>query len=144
MMKYPFLDLTPVNAPFIDEIIEAQRRVALSGRFVGGEEVDRLEAGLCALTGATHAVAVSNGLDALRLILRSYIIMGAMAPGDEVIVAANTYIASVLAITDAGLTPVIAEPSETTHNLDFGLIEQLITPRTRAIMPVHLNPPQWR
>ena len=138
MMKYPFLDLTPVNAPFIDEIIEAQRRVALSGRFVGGEEVDRLEAGLCALTGATHAVAVSNGLDALRLILRSYIIMGAMAPGDEVIVAANTYIASVLAITDAGLTPVIAEPSETTHNLDFGLIEQLITPRTRAIMPVHL------
>lgn len=56
MMKYPFLDLTPVNAPFIDEIIEAQRRVALSGRFVGGEEVDRLEAGLCALTGATHEV----------------------------------------------------------------------------------------
>lgn len=137
-MKYPFLDLTPVNAPFIDEIIEAQRRVALSGRFIGGEEVDRLEENLCRLTGAKHTVAVSNGLDALRLILRAYIELGEMKPGDEVIVPANTYIASVLAISDAGLTPVTAEPSEHTHNLDISLVESLITPRTRAIMPVHL------
>ena len=137
-MKYPFLDLTPVNAPFINDIIEAQKRVALSGRFVGGQEVETLEANLRALTGASHAVAVSNGLDALRLIMRAYIAMGDMQPGDEVIVPANTYIASVLAITDAGLTPVLAEPSVHTHNMDIDSLESLITPRTRAIMPVHL------
>ncbi len=137
-MRYPFLDLAPVNAPYIDEICKAQERVARSGRFIGGPEVDTFERNLCNLTGASYAVAVSNGLDALRLILRAWVVMGVMNPGDEVIVPANTYIASVLAITDAGLTPVVAEPSAETFNLDIDKVESLITPRTRAIMPVHL------
>ena len=137
-MKYPFLELGPVNAPYFGEINEAVRRVVESGRYIGGEECLKLEENLCRLTGAKYAVGVSNGLDALRLILRAWVINGDMQPGDEVIVPANTYIASVLAITDARLTPVVAEPSATTLNLDIDRLEALITPRTRAVMPVHL------
>lgn len=122
----------------MDEIRERVNGVIASGRYVGGPEVDALEANLCHLTGAKCAVGVSNGLDALRLILRGYIAMEEMSAGDEVIVPANTYIASVLAISDAGLVPVLAEPDAATSNLDFTLLESLVTPRTRAIMPVHL------
>lgn len=136
--RYPFLDLGPVNAPYMDEMAAAMERVVRSGRYIGGAETERLEENLCRLTGAAHAVGVSNGLDALRLILRGYIELGEMQPGDEVIVPANTYIASVLAISDAGLTPVLAEPDARTSNLDTSLLESLVTPRTRAIMPVHL------
>lgn len=136
--RYPFLDLATVNSPFIDEISRAVDRVVRSGRYVGGEEVAQLERNMCALTGAPHAVAVSNGLDALRLILRAYIELGMLSAGDEVIVPANTYIASVLAITDSGLRPVLVEPRRDTLNIDSSLIEQAITPRTRAIMTVHL------
>ena len=136
--RFEFLDLGKVNEPYAAGIEEAVLRVVRSGRFVGGPEVTALEGRLCALTGAPHAIGVSNGLDALRLILRAYIELGDMKPGDEVIVPANTYIASVLAISDAGLKPVLVDAAESTSNLDTALIESAITDRTRAIMTVHL------
>lgn len=136
--NFEFLDLGKVNEPYVAGIEEAVLRVVRSGRFVGGPEVTALEGRLCALTGAPHAIGVSNGLDALRLILRAYIELGDMKPGDEVIVPANTYIASVLAISDAGLKPVLVDAAESTSNLDTALIESAITDRTRAIMTVHL------
>lgn len=90
------------------------------------------------IPGTKYAVGVSNGLDALRLILRAYMALGKLTPGDEVIVPANTYIATVLAITDAGLTPVFVDADLSTLNIDTSLIERAVTPRTRAIMTVHL------
>lgn len=137
-MKYPFLDLTAVNAPYMDEMAAAAERVIRSGRYVGGEEVTRLEAEIGERLGAPFVVGVSNGLDALRLILRAYVETGIMKSGDEVIYPANTYIASVLAISDAGLVPVAVDVDETTMNIDTSLIEEAITERTRGIMTVHL------
>lgn len=137
-MKYPFLDLTAVNAPYMDEMAAAAERVIRSGRYVGGEEVTRLEAEIGERLGAPFVVGVSNGLDALRLILRAYVETGVMKPGDEVIYPANTYIASVLAISDAGLVPVAVDVDETTMNIDTSLVEEAITERTRGIMTVHL------
>ncbi|MDE6098969.1 MAG: DegT/DnrJ/EryC1/StrS family aminotransferase [Muribaculaceae bacterium] len=138
MNKYTFLDLATINAPFSAEIKDALCRVADSGRYIGGPEVERLEAGMAALTGARHAIGVSNGLDALRLILRGYIELGRIQAGDEVIVPSNTYIASVLAVSDCGLVPVPVEPRRDTMNIDSRRIEEAITSRTAAIMPVHL------
>lgn len=138
-MKYPFLQLATVNAPYMDEIRRRVDAVVASGRYVGGPEVEELEERLRRLTGAEYAIGVSNGLDALRLILRGYILTGRLQPADEVLVPANTYIASVLAISDAGLTPVLVEPNVSTANLDISALERSITPgKTRAIMPVHL------
>lgn len=136
--KYIFLDLAQINAPYMAEIETAVGRVITSGRYIGGAECERLEAGLKVLTGAEYAVGVSNGLDALRLILRAWVDRGDLKRGDEVIVAANTYIASVLAIIDAGLRPVLAPIDMSTLNLDTSRIEEAVTERTRAIMPVHL------
>lgn len=96
---YPFLDLKAVNARYEEELIAAATRVIRSGRYIGGEEVDKFEQELCDMTGAAYAVGVSNGLDALRLILRAYKELGIMTDGDEVIVPGNTYIASVLALS---------------------------------------------
>lgn len=137
-MKYPFLDLGKVNLPYRDELVAAATRVIDSGRYIGGEEVEAFELEMQKMLRVPYVVAVSNGLDALRLILRSYVELGAMKPGDEVIVPANTYIASVLAITDAGLVPVLVDADIQTMNLDTSLTEETITPRTRAIMAVHL------
>lgn len=136
--RYPFLDLGQVNGPFRAGIEEAVARVIASGRYVGGPEVEGLERELAAMTGTPYAVGVSNGLDALRMIFRAYIEMGEMHPGDEVIVPANTYVASVLAVTDCGLVPVFVEPSTATLNLDPQLVEDAVTPSTRAILTVHL------
>lgn len=136
--KYTFLDLARINAPYMAEIEAAVVRVITSGRYVGGEECERLECGLAALTGAPHAIGVSNGLDALRLILRAWVDRGDLSKGDGVIVAANTYIASILAIIDAGLRPVLAPVDMSTLNLDTSRLEEASTPRTRAVMPVHL------
>lgn len=136
--RYPFLDLATVNAPYADEVAARLADVVARGRYVGGPEVDEFEARLRHVSGADFAIGVSNGLDALRLILLGYIRLGRLQPGDEVIVPANTYIASVLAIRHAGLTPVLAEPAPLTSNLDTSRLEQLAGPRTRAIMPVHL------
>lgn len=136
--KYRFLDLGAVNAPYVDAIAEATARVVRSGRYVGGHEVESFEQMLAADTGTAYAVGVSSGLDALRLILRAYIEMGVMSRGDEVIVPSNTYIASILAVTENGLKPVFVEPSPRTLNLDTTRVEAAVTSRTRAVMPVHL------
>ncbi len=137
-MKYPFLDLDVANEPYRERLEEAALRVIRSGRYIGGTEVELFEKELAAYHKAPHAVGVSNGLDALRLILRAAILMGRLSPGDEVIVPANTYIASILAITDSGLTPVLVDASAETLNLNTSLIQNAITGRTRAIMLVHL------
>lgn len=137
-MKYPFLDLAASNAPYMEQLCQAAERVVRSGRYVGGQEVEALEAELAEYLRVPHVVAVSNGLDALRLILRAYVEMGVFSPGDEVIVPANTYVATVLAVSDAGLVPVLVDADIDTMNIDTSLIERAVTPRTRAVMPVHL------
>jgi len=137
-IKYPFLDLALVNAPYMEALDEAARRIIHSGRYVGGNAVSEFEHQLAALCEVPYVVGVSNGLDALRLVFRAYIEMGRLATGDEVIVPANTYIASVLAVTDCGLVPVFIEPDERTMNLDTSLLEAAIGPKTKAIMTVHL------
>lgn len=138
MPRFPFLDLATVNAPFLPELQQALWRVGSSGRYVGGVEVESFERELAQMTGTRHAVGVSNGLDALRLILRGYVAMGAIPAGGEVIAPANTYVATILAITDAGLRPVLVDPDPSTMNLPLEGLERYITPRTAAVMNVHL------
>lgn len=144
MKKYPFLDLALSNEPLIDELKAAACNVIESGRYLHGTQTKLLEEEIAQLCQARHCVGVSNGLDALRLILRAYKEMGIMHDGDEVIVPANTYVASVLAISDNGLRPVLCDIREDTMNMDSRLLDGLITARTRAIMPVHLyGTPCW-
>lgn len=134
MMKVPFLDLKAVYSEIKDELDESYARVMNSGWYILGAEVEAFENEFAAYCGAKHCIGVANGLDALHLILRAYDI----GEGDEVIVPANTYIATWLAVSYAGATPVAVEPDAETYNLDPQKIEAAITPRTRAIMPVHL------
>jgi len=136
--KVEFLSLKKINDKHAAEIEQAIDRVLTSGWYLLGNEVKNFETNLANYVGVKHAIGVANGLDALRLILKAYIEMGLMTEGDEVIVPANTYIASVLAITDNRLKPVLVEPDINTYNLDISLIEQHITARTKAIMVVHL------
>jgi len=133
-----FLDLKRINEQYAAELKQAAAEVIDSGQYLHGEKVRLFESHLAEYIGVKHAIGVANGLDALRLILRAYIEMGEMEKGDEVIVPANTFIASILAITDNRLKPVLVEPDINNFNLDISLIEQHITPRTRAIMVVHL------
>lgn len=137
-VRFPFLTLKDTNLAFENALVEAAERVIRSGRYVGGAEVAALENALSAEADGALAVGVSNGLDALRLIFRAYIEMGRLAPGDEVLVPANTYIASLLAVSDCGLVPVPVDADATTLNMDTAAIEAAITPRTRAILTVHL------
>lgn len=144
MKKYPFLSLKQLNEPYEQEIKRVLAEVVESGWYLHGKYTELLEDKLRQLCSVPYAVACSNGLDALRLILRAYIENGDMAEGDEVIVPANTYVASVLAITDNRLKPVFVEPHLQTMNLDINQIEMHITPRTRAVMVVHLyGSPCW-
>lgn len=138
MKTYKFLDLEEVNRPFADSLSKAVERVVRSGRYIGGPEVEAFENELAQAVGTSHAVAVSNGLDALRLILRAYIEEGFLKHGDEVIVPSNTYIATILAVLDNGLRPVLVEPRIDTLNIDSSLIEKALTPRTKVILTVHL------
>ena len=133
-----FLDLQQTNAQYKEELKQAASDVIDSGWFLLGEKVKTFEKEYSEFIGVEHTVACANGLDALRLILRAYIELKIMQEGDEVIVPANTYIASILAITDNRLTPVLVEPDIHTCNLNISLIEQHITPKTKAIMLVHL------
>ncbi|MDE5628570.1 MAG: DegT/DnrJ/EryC1/StrS family aminotransferase [Muribaculaceae bacterium] len=135
---YPFLNLGTVNEPYKALIKEAVDRVIESGRFIGGPEVAQFEAELAASCGSPYAVGVSNGLDALKLIFRALIECGRLAKGDKVLVPANTYIASILAVTDCGLVPVFVEPDPLTMNMDTQLIERHITPDVKSILTVHL------
>jgi dTDP-4-amino-4,6-dideoxygalactose transaminase len=133
-----FLDLQKVTAKYADEIHEAVNRVVDSGWYLQGKENEKFEADYAAYIGTKYAIGCANGLDALIWIFRAYVEMGVMRPGDEVIVPANTYIASILAISENGLKPVLVEPSIETYQIDDSLIEAAITPRTKAILIVHL------
>jgi len=134
----PFLDLKKINAQYQTELKEACSRVIDSGWYVLGNEVAEFEKEFATYCETDHCLGVANGLDALVLILRAYIELGVMQAGDEVIVPSNTYIASILAISENGLTPVLVEPDVNTFNLDPALIEQAITGKTKAILTVHL------
>jgi len=133
-----FLDLQKINLVHQQEIEEKLLEVFRSGWYLLGNEVKIFEANLANFIGTSYAIGVANGLDALRLILRAYIENGTMQKGDEIIVPANTYIASILAISDNDLVPVLVEPSLDTYNIDISGIEQKITPKTRGILIVHL------
>ncbi len=140
----PFLDLKALDTPYRDELKAAVCAVIDSGRYIGGVEVENFEHTLATAIGTQYAVGVSNGLDALRLSLRAAIELGYIRHGDGVVVAANTYIASILAITDNDLRPILVEPSANTYNLDTSLIDEAIDDaaahgiNVTAIMPVHL------
>ena len=134
----PFLSLKDITNKYSEEIHAAIAKVTDSGWYLQGEANKKFEENYAHYIGAKHCVGVANGLDALTLILRAYIELGIMHTGDEVIVPANTYIASVLAITRNGLIPVLAEPDIHTYQIDAARIEACISERTRAIMIVHL------
>lgn len=134
----PFLSLKDVTAKYADEIHEAVARVVDSGWYLQGAENKSFESEYADYIGTKYCVGCANGLDALIWIFRAYVEMGVMQPGDEVIVPANTYIASILAITENGLKPVLVEPSIGTYQIDDALIEQAVTPKTKAVMIVHL------
>lgn len=133
-----FLDLQKINAQYADALKKAAEEVVDSGWYLHGDKLATFEKQLSSYVGSQYAIGVGNGLDALRLILRAYIEMGIMQKGDEIIVPANTYIATILAITDNQLKPVFVEPDINTYNLDINKIEDNITSRTKAIMVVHL------
>ena len=133
-----FLDLQKINRQYEKELKEAASRVIDSGWYLMGKELECFETNYADFCGVKHALGVANGLDALRLIFKAYIELGVIQKGDEVIVPANTYVASVLAITDNDLIPIFVEPNKQTYNLDSSLIEQAITPKTKAILTVHL------
>ena len=133
-----FLDLQKINTQYETELKEAASRVIDSGWYLMGKELEIFETNYASFCGTQFCLGVANGLDALRLIFKAYIEMGLMKKGDEVIVPANTYIASVLAITDNDLTPVFVEPNSETYNLDSKKIEAAITSKTKAILTVHL------
>ena len=133
-----FLDLRAISHSFEPELSNAVQHVLDSGWYLLGSEGEAFEMEYRSYIGTKHCIGVASGLDALRIILRAYIETGFMIEGDEVIVPANTYIASILAITDNRLKPVLVEPDSNTYNLDISLIEKHITARTRAIMVVHL------
>ncbi len=134
----PFLDLKSINGQYREELIEAAVRVIDSGWYIRGDEVSNFEKEFANYCGAKYCVSVGNGLDALVLILRAYIEMEIMSEGDEVIVPANTFIASILAISYNRMVPILVEPDILTYNIDPLKIEEKITPRTKAIMAVHL------
>lgn len=134
-----FLDLQKINLLHQEEIEQRILNTFRSGWYLMGNEVKTFEQNLAQYNGSQHAIGVANGLDALRLIFRAYIEMGIMAEGDEVIVPANTYIASILALSDNKLVPVLVEPDPQTYNLDLDLVESAITPKTKAILLVHLQ-----
>lgn len=133
-----FLDLKAINERYRDEIDVAVRRVLDSGWYLLGEECKAFEEEFAVYCGVKNCLGVANGLDALILILRGYRELGVLKAGDEVIVPANTYIASILAISRSGLKPVLVEPDEKTYNLDPDLVEAAITAKTKAILAVHL------
>ena len=137
-MKIPFLSLHDVTAMHADEIHEAVLRVVDSGWYLQGKENELFEKHYAEYIGSKHCIGCANGLDALIWIFRAYIELGVMQPGDEVIVPANTYIATILAITENGLVPVLVEPRKDTLQIDDSLIEERITERTKAICIVHL------
>lgn len=133
-----FLELKRLNAQYEDELKQACARVIESGWYILGTETDVFEQEFANYSGVKHCIGVANGLDALTLTLKAWRELGKVNKGDEVIVPGNTYIASVLAITQAELTPIFVEPDERTHNICPKAIEAAITEKTKVILPVHL------
>ncbi|HEY0668779.1 MAG TPA: DegT/DnrJ/EryC1/StrS family aminotransferase, partial [Sphingobacteriaceae bacterium] len=132
-----FLDLYEINQTYKNELLQAFERVLDSGWFIIGEEVKNFEMNYANYCGTNHAIGVANGLDALTLIIRGYKELGVFQDGDEIIVPSNTYIASILAVSANNLVPVLVEPNIDTFNLDPLLIEEKISLKTKAILPVH-------
>ena len=133
-----FLDLQKLNAQYSQDLKNVASEIIDCGLYLLGEKVKSFESDLTQFISAKHSISCANGLDALRLILRAYIEIGFLKAGDEIIVPANTYIATILAITDNKLKPVLVEPDINTYNLDISLIEQHISSKTKAILVVHL------
>lgn len=133
-----FLDLQAINNQYQQELKDACARVIDSGWYIMGNELAQFEAEFAAYCGTKYAIGVANGLDALILTIRAWKELGKLKAGDEVIVQANTYIASVLAITENGLVPVLVEPNPTTYNLEPEIVRKAITAKTKLILPVHL------
>lgn len=134
----PFLDLKAINAQYHDKLVTACMRVIDSGWYIDGNELKEFEQNFANYCGTQFAIGVANGLDALILTLRAWKELGKLKDGDEVIVPSNTYIASILAITENDLKPVLVEPDAVTFNIDYKKIETAITAKTRVILPVHL------
>ncbi|APU30038.1 aminotransferase [Ectopseudomonas alcaliphila JAB1] len=137
-MTIPFLDLKTINAQYRQDLIEAATRVIDSGWYIQGAELKAFESEFAAYCGTQHCIGVANGLDALTLTLRAWKELGKLKEGDEVIAPANTYIASILAITENRLTPVLVEPDPATYNISPAKIRAAITDKTKAIIAVHL------
>ena len=133
-----FLDLQKINQQYSKELKKITAEIIDSGWYLKGKYVETFEKQLASYVGCQYAVGVANGLDALRIILKSYKELGVLKDGDEVIVPANTYIASILAVSECNLKPVLIEPSIESYNLDFSKLEKFIKPHTKAIMVVHL------
>jgi dTDP-4-amino-4,6-dideoxygalactose transaminase len=138
MKPIPFLNLEAVNRPYMAEITNQLHKVFASGNYILGDCVDKFETTFAKYCGTRYCIGVANGLDALILILEGYKALGLLNQGDEVIVPANTYIASIIAVSRAGLKPVPVEPDRLSYNLNPRCIEQKITSRTKAILAVHL------
>lgn len=134
----PFLDLKKINQQYQQDLKEACSRVIDSGWYLLGKEIQQFEKQFADYCGVQHAIGVANGLDALILVLQAWREQGKLTAGDEIIVPANTYIASILAITENDLTPVLVEPNLATYNLDIHGIKKAISPKTKAILAVHL------
>ncbi len=133
-----FLDLQAINQVHKNELKQAFERVLDSGWYIMWAELKKFESEYAAYCGTRHAIGVANGLDALILIIRAYKELGYFNEGDEILVPANTYIASILAISANGLIPVLIEPDMESYNMDTNLIELHISSKTKAILPVHL------
>lgn len=138
MKEIKYLSLKDLNAPYEKDIQHAISEVVGSGWYLQGKRIHDFEEHYAAYIGTRHCISCGNGLDALKLMLQGEMILGRMQPGDEVLVAANTYIATILAITSVGLTPILIEPTIDTLQMDDSLIESHITGKTRALLTVHL------
>lgn len=134
----PFLDLKKINATYRHHLLDAAQRVIDSGNYVRGQEVDLFEKEFSSYVGAPYCVSVGNGLDALSLTLKAWIVSGKIDEGAEIIVPSNTYIATILAVIENGLVPVFVEPDITTYNLCPAAMEQAVTDKTSVILVVHL------
>jgi dTDP-4-amino-4,6-dideoxygalactose transaminase len=133
-----FLDLKKVNQPYEQAFQDKMKTVMDKGWYILGDEIKAFETNFAHYCGTKYCIGVGNGLDALVLILKAYIQLGKLQKGDEVIIPANTYIASILAVLQADLIPVLVEPDLETYNLDPNTVEKAITSKTKAILPVHL------
>lgn len=138
MKLIPFLDLKSINAQYKEELIGACTRVITNGQYIQGDECKQFEKEFADYCGSRYAIGTANGLDALSLIIQAYKELGIFHHCDEIIVPSNTYIATMLAVSNNGLVPVLVEPDINTYNIDINLLVQHITPKTKAIIVVHL------